>query len=761
MKSRVAVVLAFALVASSLVVLGGCNAQHLKPFGWHTGNIRRGHAAPTGNAYYGDWDPDATTITVTPVKSLNPVGTQHLLVATVRDAEGNPLPRRRVEWIIANGTVGDIVQVDESGTLDERGYKVDSHLAVSHTNTYDHVLTMGNDDPSDDVQLKAGQTWCVITSFVEGTTKVIAYAPAISDWDQHKVMVTKHWQDVAWQWPADATNPVGTPHKLMTKVMRHSDGEPLVDYEVTYKLKSGPAGSFTPGGSDSVTVKTDNQGVATVTLNQASATEGVNEIEIDVVRPADVQCCEPAAHLATGVVRKTWVGPDIAITKTGPSSAIVGDEFTYDIVVSNPSQVDVTNVVLTDTVPSGLSYVSSNPQGSASGNAVRWTKDTLPARSKFTVQMTVKADRTGTFENCAEVRADAGLSARDCATTVVTAPALAIEKTGPAEVLICDDITYTIVVRNTGDAPAQNVVVMDEMPNGMVAIINGQEARTVRSTIGTLAGGDSRQIKFTARAKQKGTFNNSANVTADGGLSGEASAQTRVLQPVLELSKTGPEMRFVGRPAEYQITVQNTGDGPAQNTTLVDTPPSGMEFVSASDGGSVTQGRIRWDLGTLQPGASKTVRVTMTARSKGQQVNRVTAEAKCATAEAQFTTEVTGIAAILLECVDQADPIEVGANEVYVITVTNQGSADDTNIVITCTLPAEQEFVSAQAPTAETVQGKTVSFAPLPSLAPKAQAVYRVTVRGTGTGDVRFGVQLTSDQTTTPVNETESTHIYE
>ena len=59
--------------------------------------------------------------------------------------------------MIAEGSVGDIVEVDESGWRASRGYKVDNHYAVSHTNNYDHVLDLGNDDPSDDIELTMGR----------------------------------------------------------------------------------------------------------------------------------------------------------------------------------------------------------------------------------------------------------------------------------------------------------------------------------------------------------------------------------------------------------------------------------------------------------------------------------------------------------------------------------------------------------------------------------------------------------------------------
>ena len=53
-----------------------------------------------------------------------------------------------------------------------------------------------------------------------------------------------------------------------------------------------------------------------------------------------------------------------------------------------------------------------------------------------------------------------------------------------------------------------------------------------------------------------------------------------------------------------------------------------------------------------------------------------------------------------------------------------------------------------------------MNFAPIPSLAPKATAVFKVKVKGTAAGDLRFKVEMNSDQLTRPVMETESTHIY-
>jgi uncharacterized repeat protein (TIGR01451 family) len=120
---------------------------------------------------------------------------------------------------------------------------------------------------------------------------------------------------------------------------------------------------------------------------------------------------------------------------------------------------------------------------------------------------------------------------------------------------------------------------------------------------------------------------------------------------------------------------------------------------------------------------------------------------------------VQGIPAILLEVIDVSDPIEVGKTETYVITVTNQGSAPDTNIRIVATLD-DQEFVSSSGTTRGAAQANQVVFEPVASLAPGKQATFQLVVRCLKAKDVRIKFSMTSDQLTSPVEETEATRVY-
>jgi uncharacterized repeat protein (TIGR01451 family) len=124
------------------------------------------------------------------------------------------------------------------------------------------------------------------------------------------------------------------------------------------------------------------------------------------------------------------------------------------------------------------------------------------------------------------------------------------------------------------------------------------------------------------------------------------------------------------------------------------------------------------------------------------------------------STTILGVPGILLELVDLADPIEVGNQVTYEIRVTNQGSLPGTNIRLVCRAPASEEYVSGTGATTVKADGQMITTEPLPELAAKAVATWRVVVKATQPADARFKVQLSSDQFQKPIDQEESTQLY-
>lgn len=437
-----------------------------------------------------------------------------------------------------------------------------------------------------------------------------------------------------------------------------------------------------------------------------------------------------------------------------PAEVRAGTEFEYHIRLTNLTRLELRDVTLTEQFPPGFRLQATAPQTGLDreGRRGTWTWARLAPGAAETIRVRGAVERAEALAICGTVT-----FAEDfCATVAVVEPGLALTKSAPREVLVCDPIPLRFVVSNPGTGAVRNVRVTDTFPEGLTTP-DGQTGLVFEA--GTLAPGQSREFSATVQAARPGEYRNTARAEDDSGLTAQAPATTVVRQPVLGLTKRGPELRYVGRTATFELTVQNTGDGPARDTVLTDPLPPGTELVAAG-GGRLAAGAVTWNLGTLGPRESRRVELTLKLNQVGPVRNTATAQAYCAQATASATVEVRGIPAVLLEVVDDPDPIEVGGEVTYTIVVTNQGSAVGTNIVVQCILPAEFRYLSATGPTEATARERAVRFAPLAALAPRASAVYKVVAQGTGEADARVKVSMQSDQTTSPVEESESTHIY-
>ncbi|MCG3181499.1 MAG: Large cysteine-rich periplasmic protein OmcB [Phycisphaerae bacterium] len=484
---------------------------------------------------------------------------------------------------------------------------------------------------------------------------------------------------------------------------------------------------------------------------------------------ADVSDSEPAQPMEAGVSHSDGKLHLTVITPTGdrrtstlmlekivPDTVLVGMKYQYEIQVTNLTRGPLNSVTVTDTVGTGLKVSGSSPQAVANGETLTWKLDELTAGQTKKIVVEAVASEPGRPTQCAT--AAYANSAKGCLALNIVQPKLQLAMTAADNVLRCQTLPVKLVVTNAGTGEARNVKVTQDLPEGLRM---GDGSAKATMDAGNLSAGQSKEFNLVLHATRTGRFTNQASATGDNGLSANASAVSSVTEPKLQVAATAPKMRYTGRPISYDISVANSGDAAAGDTVVTATLSNGMRFVSADNGGKYSGGQVTWSLGDLAAGASKKLGLVATSEAMGDVTTSVSAKAVCGQGTAVATTNVQGIPAVLLECVDLSDPIEVGGEEVYEVTVTNQGSANDTNIVIKCTLPAEQSLVSAKGPTNAQSAGQDVTFAALPKLAPKDKAVYRITVKGNKAGDVRFKVTLTSDNTSSPVEETESTHIYE
>jgi uncharacterized repeat protein (TIGR01451 family) len=168
---------------------------------------------------------------------------------------------------------------------------------------------------------------------------------------------------------------------------------------------------------------------------------------------------------------------DLAVSKgASPSPAVVGSDLTYTLTVTNNGPLDATNVVLTDTLPGGVTFVSHTPsQGSCSGPIpVSCPLGTLASGASATVTIVVQPTDTGTLSNTVSVSADQpdGNQNNSVATLVTTVGGstlpslptadLRVSKSdSPDPVQVNSTLTYTVTVENRGPATATSVTLTD------------------------------------------------------------------------------------------------------------------------------------------------------------------------------------------------------------------------------------------------------------------------------------------------------------
>lgn len=447
--------------------------------------------------------------------------------------------------------------------------------------------------------------------------------------------------------------------------------------------------------------------------------------------------------------------PTVMVEKRGPETLNAGSALIYEIVVRNLGQTLIEQVRVEDELPGGTRYVTSNPPAEAAGDRLAWNLGQLESNAERKLRVEVMPNADGEYRATARVTFCASTAMR----TAIVRPQLALQMSAPDQANAGDQVPFQILVSNPGTGPVNNLVLRVKLPPGL----QHPQGSHIEADLGSLPAGGTKTIPLRVTAVAGGIQVNDVSATGEGGLEASARSQVSVMQPQLQLRRSGPaKVMFKGEVTE-ELEVNNPGNAPANNVNIIEVLPPGLEFVGATDGALYDPvGRsVTWRLGQQPPGSVRKVVLKAKAVAVGDQSTRAVAVAERGLeAKADGVVAVEGIPALLLEVGDLEDPVEVGGDLTYEVRVVNQGSCPCTNIRIVCDVPEGLTPTEATGPAMNRVVGTQVIFDPMVKLATKADAVYRIKVRGTLPGDYRFKVQMTCDQLRLPVNKEESSRVY-
>ncbi len=450
--------------------------------------------------------------------------------------------------------------------------------------------------------------------------------------------------------------------------------------------------------------------------------------------------------------------PSLSLEWIAPPAIRINQPMPCQILVKNTSSAPLHNVVVRHRVGQGVVCKSSEPKISQEAGDLVWNLGTVPGEQTRRIDLVLVSQARGTL-NC---QATATFTTVAGHHVQVREPLLAIKMRTADKAIAGETVNFLVTLTNPGDGVAESVKVKALLPDGLD---HSSGRRTIEFDVGNLAPKETRSMQLPCIAKGNGVHKCMIVATADGNLSANDSAQVDILVPKLDVALAGPKLRYLDRRAVYVLKITNPGSAPANNVEVQEQIPSGFKFQQANFGGQYQEATrlVTWNLGDLQPGQSKEIAVDLIPIEIGN--HRLSAFVKTARGlktEVEMRTVVEGLPSLFIEVAHVDDPIEVGAETAYEIRVANTGTKTESNIEVVCTLPEQLEFKGAKCTTTLRFrqEGRDLIFEPLPKLAPKADVIYRVQVRGLAPGDIRFRTKIRADGLKDPLIREESTRVY-
>lgn len=721
-------------------------------------------------------------LTITPAELVAPVRTEVILVASV--CEGGFLrANQRVNWTLSPESVGQFINAGEAGPFSwlispfSAPRQVTPRQASAVTAEVDVNLPAG---PC----IRRGQSWVALTSVQEGVSCITACTPDLPIGAANLQSATIYWVDGQWTFPPPSIQPLGAVQRLTTTVARATNGSPVPGWLVRYEIISGPEAGFGPQHSRVIEVPTDELGQATVELMQSTPSPGMNEIRIDVIYPQGGK----RLVVGRGSVQHTWTS-SLALTITGPTQAQVGSTVEYVMEVQNPSNQAASNVAVALPIPDGYRLLRTDPPAEQVGPQVQWQFPLMAAGDRRSLAVRFQVERPGQYNVCATLVASGDAQFQQCASTTVpgaqppntsTQPQpqpigqqLDVRLTGPSQVDLGQNVTFTAVITNRGNQPATGLLIWAAFDAGLQHAV---APSPIERSLSDLPPGQSRMVELTFRTLQAGRQCVRVEVSADGTSRVTANACVNVApagggNPRVEVRKTGPAMKEVGQDAEFAIEVRNTGDVGLTNLVIFDRYGPELRPVFATENHRLSEGSgytLTWNVDRLPVGESVQLRVVCRCESAAVRtctMAEVKADRNVNAADQACLAIRAPESMLTVSVVDLYDPVEVGQDVPFEIRITNRGATSATHVTVDVLLPPElsPRRVGTGGETRNfEINGQTVQFPPFPELQPGQTITYRVRARAERPGNkVTVEARVSSDQLPQPITSTTTTDIFQ
>ncbi|MCB0162597.1 MAG: DUF11 domain-containing protein [Anaerolineae bacterium] len=416
--------------------------------------------------------------------------------------------------------------------------------------------------------------------------------------------------------------------------------------------------------------------------------------------------------------------PELTIAKTADpaSDAPYRGEISYTVTISNLGVVPADAVVFTDTLPAEVTFdrFIVEPGGSAvtpgPPDQISWS-GSIPAgdAAVFSYVVNHTGDYSQVFSNTAEFFYPTSGQTGSASATVSIAgpPELAIAKSAvpDTDVAYQDEITYTIVLSNTGPSDAENTQLTDLLP------VSTTFARWVTQPVGadvvndeltwegTVPGNGA--VTFVFVVEHIGDYSDVFTNTAEFShptteQTGSASATVSIAGPPdLAIAKSAIPDTDVAYQGEitYTVVLSNGTASEAENTQLTDLLPVNTTFVrwvTQPVGADVVNDELTWE-GTVPGNGAVTFVFVVEHIGDYSDVFTNTAEFIYPTTEQSGSASATVTIAgppelsIAKSAVPNTE-VTYRGEVTYTVVVSNGANSAAENTLLTDTLPLSTTF---------------------------------------------------------------------
>lgn len=374
------------------------------------------------------------------------------------------------------------------------------------------------------------------------------------------------------------------------------------------------------------------------------------------------------------------ITPKKDVNNTTPN---FGENVAYTIVVSNDGISDAKQVVITDTLAKGLKFLGANYNGVYDENThtVTWTLD-IDSGKTVELKVNVTVEDYGVLVN--RVTVGDKISSVD-----IAVPEIIPDKTANVtDANFGDNVTYTVTVTNDGDVDASQVVIVDQLGNGLKYVSSSDggvwdEKTNTVTWIVDLAAGKTKTLNVVATVVGYGNVTNSLAV-------GNKTSKINVNVPEITPNKTVDNKNpNFGDNVTYTIVVSNDGAADAKNVVVKDILAPGFKFIEANYGGVYDEltRTVTWIVDVNAKGHVD-LSIKVTVEDYGVLTNNVTVGNKTS------SVNITVPEIIPNKTADIENP-NFGDEVTYTVNITNVGKSDAVNVAVRDVLGEGLELISA------------------------------------------------------------------